>query len=75
MYGLAIAALAADLTTVPAPFVCTWIVAGVDALPLGPIGMAMAFDLDSLLPDGGAVAGLPVDDDGSGFSPARTQTC
>jgi len=60
------AALAVDLTTVAALLICACIVADVDASPLGPLGMALAFDLDSLLLDGGAVASPPVDDDGSG---------
>ena len=38
---------------------------GVDALLLGPLGMALALALDLLLlDDGGAVAGPPADDDG-----------
>ena len=61
-----IAALAADLTTVVAPLVCTCVVVGVDALPLGPLGIDLPLNLDLLLLDGGAVAGPPVDDDGSG---------
>jgi len=62
------AVLPADLTTVAAPLVCTCVVAGVDALPLGPLGtdLALALNLDLLLLDGGAVEGLPVDDDCSG---------
>jgi len=63
-----IAALAADLTSVAAPLVCTCVVMGADALPLGPLGTDLALDLDLLLlDDGGAVAGPPVDDDGSAF--------
>ena len=60
------AALAADLTTVAAPLVYTCVVAGVDALPLGPFGNGLGHKLDLLLPDGGAVEGLTVDDDCSG---------
>ena len=56
-----------DLTTIAAPLVCTGTVAGVDALPLGPLGMALAFDLDWFLLDGGVVAGPAVDDNSSGF--------
>jgi len=62
-----IAALAADLTTIAAPSVCICVVAGVDALALGPLGMALALDLDSLLLDGGAVANAPAGNDGPGF--------
>ena len=41
---------------------------GGDALPLGPLRIDLALALDLLLlDDGGAVAGAPVDDDGSGF--------
>ena len=59
-------ALVADLLSVAAPSVCTWIVAGVDAFPLGPLGIDLALDLDFLLLEGGVVAGPPVDNDGSG---------
>jgi len=45
----AIAALAADLTSVTAPSVCTCVVVGVDELPLGPLGTDLALDLDLLL--------------------------
>ena len=63
-----IVALAADLTSIAAPLVCSRVVTGVDALPLGPLGTDLALDLDLLLlDDGGAVAGPPVDGDGSGF--------
>ena len=64
-----IAALAADLTSVAAPLVCTCAVTGVDALPLGPLGADLALDLDLLLLDDGGGAGgpPPVDDNGSGF--------
>ena len=58
--------LVADLLSVAAPSVCTWIVAGVDAFPLGPLGIDLALDLDFLLLEGGVVASPPVDDDGSG---------
>jgi len=69
-----IAALAADLTSVAAPSVCTCVVASVDALPLGPLGTGVALNLYLLLPDGGVVDGPPADDDGSGiFSPAQMQ--
>jgi len=44
------------------------VVTGVEALPLGPLGMDMASNLDLLLLyDGGAVGGPTVDDDGSVF--------
>ena len=41
-----ITALAADLTSVAVPLVCTCVVAGVDVLPLGPLGIALALALD-----------------------------
>jgi len=61
------AALAADLTSLAAPLICTCVVTGVDTLPWGPLGTELALDLDLLLLDRGAVGGPPVDDDGSGF--------
>jgi hypothetical protein len=70
------AAPVADLTTVAALSVCTCVVAGVGALPLGTLGITLTFDLDLLLLDGVAVAGLPVDDYGwEGGAPGRMQTC
>jgi len=60
-------ALAVDLTIVAVPLVCTCIVAGVDPLPMDPLGMGLAFDLDLLLLDGGAVASPQVHDNSSGF--------
>ena len=56
------------MTSVAVPLVCTYVVAGVDALPLGPLGIDLVFDLDFLLlDDAGSGAGPPVDDNDSGF--------
>ena len=63
-----IAAPAADLTSLAAPFVYTCVVTGVDALLLGPLGTDLALDLDLLLLDDERATGGPsVDDNGSGF--------
>jgi hypothetical protein len=46
-------------------------VAGVDALPLGPLWIDLRLGLELLFPDdGGAVAGPPMEEDGSAFSPS-----
>ena len=63
-----IAALAADLTSAAAPLVRTCVVAGDDALLLGPLGINLALTLGLLLlNDEGVPTGPPVADDGSGF--------
>jgi len=62
------AALAADLTNVAAPLVCTCVVMGVDASQFGPLRRDLALNLRLLLlDDEGAIAGPPVDDDASSF--------
>lgn len=53
------------MMTIAAPLVCTCVVSGVDTLPLALLRIDLPLDFDLLLPDGGAVAGPPVDDGGS----------
>jgi len=63
-----IAALVTDLTSNHRTVILHLCRGVVDAFPLGPLGVDLAFDLDLLLmEDGGAVGTPPVNDDGSGF--------